>query len=127
MSELKNKISYLKGLADGLKIDKETKEGQILLAIIDAMDEMAIEVDELYNIVSDIDEDLTQIEDDVYGDLDEEHPEDELFEVNCPNCDNIVIIDDEMLDSEKIICPNCKEEIEFEFDCECDDSEVADN
>lgn len=127
MSELKNKISYLKGLADGLKIDKETKEGQILLAIIDAMDEMAIEVDELYNIVSDIDEDLTQIEDDVYGDLDEEHPEDELFEVNCPNCDNIVIIDDEMLDSEKIICPNCKEEIEFEFDCECDDSEVDDN
>ena len=101
MSELKNKISYLKGLADGLKIDKETKEGQMLLAIIDAMDEMAIEVDELYNIVSDIDEDLTQIEDDVYGDLDEEHPEDELFEVNCPNCDNIVIIDDEMLDSEK--------------------------
>ena len=72
-------------------------------------------------------QDLTQIEDDVYGDLDEEHPEDELFEVNCPNCDNIVIIDDEMLDSEKIICPNCKEEIEFEFDCECDDSEVDDN
>lgn len=125
MSELKNKVAYLRGLADGLKIDKDSKEGQMLLAIVDALDDMAFELDELYNIVTDIDEDLNDIEEEIYGEDDDdmEDEDHDLFEVNCPNCDEPVLIDDEMLDSEKIICPNCKEEIEFEFDCDCEDCE----
>lgn len=129
MSEMKNKVAYLKGLTDGLKIDKESKEGQMLLAIVDVLDDMAYEVDELYDIVGDIDEDLNDIEDEIYGEEDDDmdDEQDDLFEVNCPNCDEPVLIDDEMLDSEKIICPNCKEEIEFEFDCDCEDCDDCNN
>ena len=35
MSELTNKASYLKGLADGMKLDTEKNEGKLLAEIID--------------------------------------------------------------------------------------------
>ena len=45
MSELTKRASYLKGLADGMKIDTETNEGKLLSAIIDFLNDMADEVE----------------------------------------------------------------------------------
>ena len=41
------KVSYLKGLAEGLSIDDTTKEGKIIKAIIDVLDDVAFSVADL--------------------------------------------------------------------------------
>ena len=41
------KVSYIKGLAEGLNLDESSKEGKVLLAIIDALDDIAHQVTRL--------------------------------------------------------------------------------
>ena len=36
--EISEKVAYLKGLAEGLALDTETKEGKLIAAIIDVLD-----------------------------------------------------------------------------------------
>ena len=36
--EISEKVAYLKGLAEGLALDTDTKEGKLLTAIIDVLD-----------------------------------------------------------------------------------------
>ena len=40
--EITEKVAYLKGLADGLGLDAESKEGKVLLAMIDVLDDIAL-------------------------------------------------------------------------------------
>ena len=39
--EISEKVAYLKGLAEGLNLDTESKEGKLIAAIIDVLDDMA--------------------------------------------------------------------------------------
>ena len=97
------KVSYLKGLAEGLGIDENEKNGKVIKAIIDVLDDLAFTVadledgfDELIEQVDAIDEDLGSLEDDFYEDEDEddydyedddeELDDEELYEVTCPSC-----------------------------------------
>lgn len=139
MEDLLKSVSYLKGLADGLKIEEKSDEGKVLVKIIDCLDEiseviydLAADQDDLIDQVDAIDEDLSEVEDIVFDEEDDYDDYDDLdyFEVECPNCHEIVYIDDEYFDDdEPIVCPNCNEEIELEFpECEgdcssCDDCE----
>ena len=152
MGYLSEKAAYLKGLADGLEIDKSTKEGKLLSAIIETLDEMAMEVDDMVIIqedmqeqLDDVDTALSDLEDDYYAldddlddldefddeleDFDEEDIEDEEWEetysFECPKCGDMIYIDLGLLDSEEefVICPNCKERIELEFDCDCSEED----
>ena len=45
MSEITNKVSYIKGLADGLQLDAAVPTNKILLQLIDALKEVAEEVE----------------------------------------------------------------------------------
>lgn len=83
MEYLFQKVSYLRGLADGLGIDDSSKEGKLLLHIIEVMEEFADVLDEsidnqmeLEEYVNYIDEDLADLEDEVY-DFDEYDYDDE--------------------------------------------------
>ena len=135
--DLTEKIAYLKGLLEGMEIDKDSKEGKIYTAIMDVLSDMALTiedmsdyVDELAAQVDEIDEDLADVED--Y--LDEEcddcdcdcdccdcEDDDDLYEVECPKCHDIIYLDGEMLEEEGITCPNCGTDLEFDFDgCDCD-------
>ena len=74
MEFLMQKVSYLKGLADGLGVDDSSKEGKLLLHIVDALEEFADVLDEtvenqldLEEYVNFIDEDLADVEEDIYG------------------------------------------------------------
>ncbi|MBS4785338.1 MAG: hypothetical protein KH009_04415 [Clostridiales bacterium] len=141
------KVSYLKGLAEGLGIDETQKEGKIIKAIIDVLDDVAFTVadledgfDELVDQVDMIDEDLDSLVEDLY-DEDEEEDEDwddededfdfddedgELYEVTCPSCGDTICITEAMLDEGSINCPGCGELLEFDFDdCGCDDEECG--
>ena len=109
------KVAYLRGLADGLKLTDTTAEGKVLLNVIEVLDE---EDDE--------DEDYDFDEDDDYGldDYDEFDDEDEpLYEVKCPTCGDTICVDESMLCEGEIDCPNCGEKLEFDLDdldCEGD-------
>ena len=119
MKYLYEEVAYLKGLAEGLEISKETKEGKIIHKIIDVLESFAdsiVELDEeqcdLAEYVESIDEDLSDIEDDIYDDdeLDEDCDDLSFIEMECPNCNDLVEIDEELLydDEVDVVCPTCK-------------------
>lgn len=127
------RVAYLKGLAEGLDIDANSKEGKLFGAIIDVLEEMSSEIldlneqcEELNELVDVIDEDLGQVESDFYDVYDDEEDDDddddgELYEVVCPSCDNVVYLDEEMLLDGEIDCPECGQKLEFDMDdCDCD-------
>ena len=47
MSKITDKVSYIRGLAEGMKLDQNTNEGKLLGIIIEVMSEMAAAIDEL--------------------------------------------------------------------------------
>jgi len=129
--ELKEKIAYLQGLAEGLALDESTKEGKMFIAIMEVLDEMAQAVedlasdqDDLEQYIEAVDEDLGDLEDEVYGDDEDacdccDHDEDDddfaegsFVEVECPKCHDIVRFEASILEDEDVIevtCPNCDE------------------
>ncbi len=116
MKNIKEKVAYLQGLVQGLNIDETTKEGRVLTAIVDVLDEMADQLDEIETAQSDleeyvesIDEDLYDLEGDILGD---DFDEEEMVEVECPGCKEIVCFESDIIDDEDLIevtCPNCDE------------------
>ena len=132
----------LKGLFDGYEIDKNSKEGKIIGAMLDLVSDMAdkivaLEADnkELHEYVEELDQDLGEVEEDLYftdddeidedGDLDDDYDEDdEYYEIECPSCGEKVCFDDS-LDPDELVCPACGEKIgEVELcDGECDSCE----
>lgn len=131
------KVSYIKGLLEGLNLDENKAEVKLISAIVDLLDDMALEVTdveeelcELTEQVNEIDEDLGCLEDEVY-DCDDACDcdccsDDEFYEVTCPTCGKTVCISDTVLCDGSMDCPNCGENLEFDFDdicnedgCEC--------
>ncbi|MBQ3054050.1 MAG: hypothetical protein IJC89_04010 [Clostridia bacterium] len=122
MAYLNERVSYLKGLAEGLGISEETAEGKLLKAMLDVMQEISDEVEVVTAAQDELAEDVAELMEScaecMYDD------EDDYFEIECEKCGEIVIITDDMLDSEDgIICPTCGEPIEIEFCCDCEDGD----
>ena len=126
MSYFTEKAAYLKGLAEGLDVDASTKEGKLLNAIIDVISDMADEIEvlgELQDDMLDIINDIADDECDCDCDCDCCDCDDlDYFEIQCEKCGDTICLDEELLDSdEEIVCPNCGEVIELEFEeCDCD-------
>lgn len=117
MYDLNEKVSYLRGLAEGLGLDENTNEGKLFTHIIDILDDMANAITELETsqaeieeYVESIDEDLSDMEYAVYGDDYDETDTTHYIEVECPHCHETVFFDEDIFDDdEDIICPNCSE------------------
>ena len=69
MANITDRAAYLRGLAEGMKLDREDNQQRLLLEMLDLMDEMAhqladanAELAELQEYVEDIDTDLTDME-----------------------------------------------------------------
>ncbi|KNZ70706.1 hypothetical protein Tfer_0384 [Thermincola ferriacetica] len=130
MTNLKKRVAYLQGLAEGMDIDDGSKEGRILAGIIDVLGEMAEQIEDieaaqsdLEDYVESIDEDLYNLEGDVHGADIEEY-----MEVECPNCGQIVCFDAGIVDDEDLIevtCPNCDEVVYVNDEEILDDTEDA--
>lgn len=117
MNYLLERVSYLRGLMDGLGISESTNEGKVLVNVVDILDDIVDEISELNTSSSEldkyvqiIDEDLSTLEDDIY---DEDFDDDSQYiEVECPYCHETVYFDDNLFDTdEELLCPNCSETI----------------
>ena len=134
MGYLSEKVAYLRGLSDGLDI-KDAGSEKMIKSIIDTLQEFAEKIegfsenlDEMQVQIDDIEDALTDVEDEVFGiddfDDDEDYEDwgdDEEYSFECPKCGNMICLDLSMLDDDEdyVVCPECKEKIELEFDCDC--------
>ena len=59
------KVAYLKGLADGLNLGKETKEEKLISAIIDTLECIALDIEDLEDTVFEMGEEIDAISDDL--------------------------------------------------------------
>lgn len=116
MEHLYEKVAYLRGLAEGMELNESSKEGKVLLQIIETLEDFTdaiVELDEnqleLTDYVETLDADLEDVEDELFEE------EMDSLEIQCPKCKEILYIDDEMLDDEEELhCPECNEEVEEE-------------
>ena len=130
--EIIEKVAYLKGLAEGMELDTEKKEGKLLAAIIDVLEDIALEIEdiedeqaELSDGLDAVSDDLEDVEDLVFEDWDEddedEYEYDELDEdedcyaTTCPTCEETIYFDESILEDGEVICPNCGEKLEFDL------------
>ena len=86
------KVAYVKGLAEGLGYDNTSKEGKILAAILDILEDVAHDIEDLEEnawdlgeAIDQVSDDLAEIEELVYDedfddDEDEDEDEDEDYE-----------------------------------------------
>jgi FtsZ-binding cell division protein ZapB len=149
---ISEKVAYLKGLAEGLGLDTENKEGKLILAIIDTLSLMAVEIDELGENALDIGEELDALSDDIadieemlfdedddddfddFDDFDDEdddcahcpHGHDFSINVEC-QCGEVVELDEDDIAHGSVTCPACGEELFFDFDDEDDDDDDDDD
>jgi len=127
--EITEKVAYLKGLAEGLGLDTESKEGKIIAAMIDILDDMALEIEDLKDAQMElgdgldaVSDDLEDVEDIIYGededdfeDEDEEEDDEDCYATTCPNCEETIYFDESILEEGEVICPNCGEKLEFDL------------
>lgn len=130
-----DKIAYLKGLLDGQEVDKDSKEGKVMFAFCDALEELLKYNEELEDRVAELEE-LCDILDEDLGDIEEQmaecdckcdcdycpenmdefDEEEEQYETICPTCGQCILLDEETLEEGETVCPVCGEELEFDFD-----------
>ena len=133
MSDITNRASYLKGLADGMNLDAEKDEVKLLHAVIDFLSDVADELemlDEEQGFITDkideMDDELDIIAEDIYDDF-EEDDEDDLYTIICDGCGEEIDFAGSELDdiiAGEFECPNCGKTIELDLedlDCDCDD------
>ena len=143
------KAAYIKGLADGMEIAEASKEGKLIVALLDLVGEMAATIEEMKGKMSDledyveeVDEDLGDVEeillfdedeeDECDGDCenccmdcdlddmdDEDFDDEEYFEITCPACGDVVCFD-ATIDPENLACPACGEK----FECIVDEDDL---
>ena len=127
--KLTEKSAYIKGLMEGLDLDSDKKEIKLIKALVDLVDDLALtvtdldeDVDQVVDELDAIDEDLTDLEEVVYEndeDEDEAFDEDEdMYEITCPSCGETVCVDEDTLMSDNLSCPACGEKFEIDLDGE---------
>ena len=134
---ISEKVAYLKGLAEGLNLDTEkSKEGKLISVMIGILEEIGLSIEDLeentqalgeeIDVLSD---DLSDVEDVVFDededeDEDDEDYDDDWFEVECPTCEEPLVIDDKALADGMIHCPKCHDKFALDLS---DDTVEADD
>lgn len=130
--EITEKVAYLKGLAEGMDLDTEKKIGKLLAAVIDVLDDVALELEDIKDEQAELAEGLDAVSDDLedvenvvfdewdededgyyYDDLDEDE---ECYATTCPNCEETIYFDESVLEDGEVLCPNCGEKLEFDLE-----------
>ena len=133
MSKLTDRISFLKGMAAGMKLNMDKDANKLMLEMLTVMGEMAEEMaamteahNDLNEYVESIDDDLANLEENLFGeedgeeldeDMDGEEDEDGLTEDDlilyaCPHCGHELEFRASDVDfDEDFLCPVCNKPI----------------
>lgn len=132
--EITEKVAYLKGLAEGMELDTDKKVGKLLAAIIDTLDDIALELEDIKDEQAELADGLDAVSDDLedvenvvfdewddeeddsdyyYDDLDEDE---ECYATTCPTCEETIYFDESVLEEGEVVCPNCGEKLEFDLE-----------
>ena len=128
------KTAYLKGLADGLGVDPQSKEGKLWSALNDLLCDIAHELENLHETDRGQAQALDGLADEVslledicdgmderdYEKIDDEDDEDlsydgVVYDATCPVCGEEISFDEETLETGSIQCPKCGETLEFDL------------
>lgn len=124
--DLNAKAAYIRGLMTGMEFDPNSKNGKIIAAMMDLLEEMAATVtehdqalDQAFDELDAIDEDLDDLTDALF-DTDDEDKEDAQedeaeYEVTCPNCGAVTTVDEDTLLNQELVCPNCGAAFDIEL------------
>ena len=126
------KVAYIKGLMEGMKVDETSDNGKLFKLIVEILDELTKDVADIEDYVAElteqvdaVDEDLNSLEEDFYEEWDEEDDcdccdccdcDDEYYDVTCAACGEDFVVDEETLLDGGVECPACGEHLEFDFD-----------
>ena len=133
---ISEKVAYIKGLAEGMKLDADKDENKLILNILDVLADLATDLEdtecgleELSEQVDAVDEDLDALETEFYDECDDCCGcDDDLYEITCPACETEFEVDEDTLLDGSIECPNCGETLEFDIECEdgeCDECDCG--
>ena len=130
---IKETSAYIKGLIEGANIDVTTPEGKVIAALADLCGKMASEIETLRDeldvcnaYIEEIDEDLGEVEEFVYEDLDDcdccdccDDDDDDDDDCDCcdDECDCCDCCDDDDDEDEEFycaMCPNCGGKVYFD-------------
>ncbi len=133
--EITEKVAYLKGLAEGMELDTDKKVGKLLAAIIDTLDDIALELEdikdeqaELADGLDAVSNDLEDVENVIFDEWDDEDEDDgeyyyddldedeECYATTCPTCEETIYFDESVLEDGEVLCPNCGERLEFDLE-----------
>ena len=135
---ISEKVAYLKGLAEGMKLDtEESKEGKLISVMIGILEEVGLSIEDMEDNMEAMGEEIDAISDDlsdvekvVYDEDDEDDDDedecdccedDDYFEVECPNCGEELVIVEDVLEAGTVECPSCKSKFAIDVgDCEED-------
>ena len=117
---ISEKVAYLKGLAEGLNLDTEkSKEGKLISVMIGILEEVGLSLEDLDENTTALGEELDAVSDDladveeiVYGDDEDED------ECGCGGED--LEIDESVLETGSVECPNCGEKFAIDLSDEDD-------
>ena len=124
--DLNAKAAYIRGLMTGMDFDADSKNGKVIAAMMDLLEEMAAQVtehdnalDQVYDELETLDQDLDDVVSDIYAEDDST-----MYEVTCPNCGQISTLDEEtLMDPEgDLVCPHCGATFDIELEGTEDDS-----
>jgi len=119
MIGVRERIAYLRGIAEGTELEHTGRQGQLLIGILDALQELAQFADETHEdlkslelYVEEVDEALWNLEEQQDGDilLVEEEPDPEMveWEMTCPSCgERVYYLEEDDDDIVEILCPVC--------------------
>ena len=133
MSKLTDRISFLKGMAAGMKLNMDKDSNKLMLEMLTVMGEMAEEMaamteahNDLNEYVESIDDDLADLEETLFGEEDgeideemaegdedeDEIGEDDLIVYACPHCGHEIEFSASDVDfDEDFLCPACDKPI----------------
>ncbi|MCL2086573.1 MAG: hypothetical protein FWH05_03155 [Oscillospiraceae bacterium] len=131
------KVAYIKGLAEGLKVDESTNEGKITLAILDVLRDIALSIeeydetfDDMAEVVAELDERVELLEEEFDDDFDysdyDDFDEDDLYEITCEECGGVSTVDYSVLQGVELACPKCGKAMDFFEDEDEDEEEPED-
>ena len=126
---ISEKVAYIQGLFDGLKLDTEKSgEARILSEVLDVLQQIGNQIDSTEDSTSRLFDELDDLRDSVADlegavfDGDDGDTDEDFFEIPCPTCGEDLVVDDEALAAGVVDCPVCGGKFALSFEDE-DDSD----